>query len=89
MLTKWQAQRDELVLALAGVRSVLHEVRAETQRAAAQHERMATWLVERDDQAAAWMERRTAAVQRQLLAELDTTFQALENAVSAVVDLDP
>ncbi len=89
MLTKWQAQRDELALTLAGVRSALLGVRGEAQRAAARHERMAAWYAEHGDEAAAWMERRTAAVQRQLLADLDAAFQALETAVSAMLELDP
>ena len=89
MLTKDQAQRDEFVLTLAGVRSTLQGVRVETRRAADRHEQMATWYAEHGDEAAAWMERRTAEVQRHLLAELHGAFQALEKAASAVLELDP
>jgi hypothetical protein len=89
MLTRWQAEHDELVLTLARVRSALHDVRVEAQRTTAQHERMAAWYAQQGDEAAAWIGRRTAAEQQQRLADLDTAFKALEDAVSAVLDLDP
>jgi TPP-dependent trihydroxycyclohexane-1,2-dione (THcHDO) dehydratase len=89
MQTKWQTQRDELVLTLARVRSALQGVQAEAQRAADRHERMAAWYAQQGDETAAWMERRTAEVQRQVLVELNGAFQGLETAVSAVSDLDP
>jgi hypothetical protein len=89
MLTSWQAQQDEIILTLAGVRAALHGVRVEIQRTAAQHEQLADWYVKQGDEAAAWVERRAAAVQRQRLADLNAAFQALEEAVSAAIDLDP
>jgi hypothetical protein len=67
----------------------MDDLRVKTQQTAAQHERMAVWYTEDGDQAAAQMERRTAAVQRQLLADLDAAFEALEAAVSAALELDP
>jgi hypothetical protein len=70
-------------------RSALDDLRVETRQSAAEHERMAAWHVGRGDQVAAQMERRTAAVQRQLLADLDAAFEALEAAVSAALELDP
>jgi hypothetical protein len=88
MLTRGQAEPDEVIRTLARARSALGDLRAETQRTAAEHERMAAWYAERGDQAYAQMERRTAAVQRQLLADLDAAFEALEAAVSAVLELD-
>jgi hypothetical protein len=50
---------------------------------------MAAWYTEHDDQAAARLERRTAAAQRQLLADIDAAFGALEAAVYAALELDP
>jgi hypothetical protein len=67
----------------------MDDLRVETQQTAAQHERMAAWYTEHDDQAAARMESRTAAVQRQLLADIDAAFEALEAAVYAALELDP
>jgi hypothetical protein len=89
MLTKGQAEPDEVTRTLARARSAMGDLRVETQRTAAHHERMAAWHTEHGDQAAARMERRTAAVQRQLLADLDAAFEALEAAVSAAFELDP
>ncbi len=57
---------------------------------AAEHERMAAWYAEHDDETAARMERSTAMSQRQPLADLDAAFQALQGAMSAALDqLDP
>jgi hypothetical protein len=89
MLTKGQPEPDEVTRTLARARSALDSLRVETQQTAAEHERMAAWHAECGDQAAAQTERRTAAVQRQLLADLDAAFEALEAAVSAVIGLDP
>jgi hypothetical protein len=49
---------------------------------------MAAWYAEHNDQAYAQMERHTAAVQQQLLADLDAAFEALEATVSALLELD-
>jgi hypothetical protein len=90
MLTSWQAPKDEFVVTLGRVRSVLRDLRAETQQTAAEHERMAAWYAPHGDEPAARVERRTAASQRQLLADLAAAFQALEGTVSAALDqLDP
>jgi hypothetical protein len=89
MLTKGQPEPDEVTRILARARSALDGLRVETQQTAAQHERMAALHVEHGDQAAAQMERRTAAVQRQLLTDLDAAFEALQAAVSAAIELDP
>ena len=80
---------DEVTRTLARARSAMDDLRVETQQTAAQHERMAAWYTEHDDQAAARMESRTAAVQRQLLADIDAAFEALEAAVYAALELDP
>ena len=84
-----QAMEAKIARILARVRSALHDVRVETQRTAAEHEQTAAWYAEQGDEAAAWMERRTATVQRQRLADLDAALEALEDAVSAALDLDP
>jgi len=84
-----QAQPDEVTRILARARSALDDFRAETQAIAAQHEQMAAWYAEHGDQAAARLERRTATVQQQLLAELDAAFDAMEAAVYAALELDP
>jgi hypothetical protein len=89
MLAAWQAQQKEVVLTLARVRSAMRDVRVELQRAVAEHERMAVWYAEHGNEDAAWVERRTAEVQRQRLAEMDAAFHGLEDAVSAAVELDP
>jgi hypothetical protein len=89
MLTKGQAEPNEVKQTLARVRSAMDDLRVETQRTAAQHERMAAWYTEHGDQALAEMERHTAAVQRHLLADLDAGFQALEDAVSTALEQDP
>ena len=89
MLTKGQAEPDEVKQTLARVRSAMDDLRVETQRTAAQHERMAAWYTEHGDQAVAEMERHTAAVQRHLLTDLDAGLEALEVAVSAALELDP
>jgi hypothetical protein len=89
MLTKGHAKPDEVKQTLARVRSAMDDLRIETQRTAAQHERMAAWYTEHSDQALAEMERHTAAVQRHLLADLDAGFEALEVAVSAALELNP
>jgi ABC-type nitrate/sulfonate/bicarbonate transport system substrate-binding protein len=88
MLMQGQAQPDEVTRILARARSALDDFRAETQAIAAQHEQMAAWYAEHGDQAYAQMERHTAAVQQQLLADLDAAFEALEAAVSAVLEAD-
>ncbi len=74
--------------ALARVRPVLGEVRVQAERTATEHEQMAAWYTRHGDHAAAGVERRAAAVQRQRLADLDAAFQALEEAVSAALNLD-
>jgi hypothetical protein len=74
--------------ALARVRPVLSEVRVHAERTATEHEQMAAWYAKHGDHATAVMERRAAAVHRQRLADLDAAFQALENAVSAALNLD-
>lgn len=71
--------------ALTRVRLVLEEVRLETRRTAAENEAMAARYAERGDQAAARMEWAAAAARRQRLADLDTAFEALEQALSATV----
>ncbi len=50
---------------------------------------MAAWYTEHDDQAAARLGRRTAAAQRQLLADIVAAFGALEAGVYAALELDP
>jgi uncharacterized alpha-E superfamily protein len=90
MLTNWQAHKDAVVVTLGRVGSALHELRAETQRTAAEHERMAAWYAQHGDEPAARMQRRTAASQHQLLADLDAAFHALQDTMSAALDqLDP
>jgi hypothetical protein len=88
MLTKGQAEPGEVARTLARARSALDDLRVETQRTAAQHERMAAWYAGHGGQADAEVERHTAAVQQQLLADLAAAFQALEAAVSAALELD-
>jgi hypothetical protein len=89
MLTKGQAEPGEVARTLARARSALDDLRVETQRTAAQHERMAAWYAEHGDQADAEMERHMAAVQQQqLLADLDAAFEALEAAVCAALEPD-
>jgi hypothetical protein len=88
MLTTGQAEPDEVARTLARARSALDDLRVETQRTAAQHERMAAWYAEQGKQADAELERHTAAVQQHLLADLATAFEALEAAVSAALELD-
>lgn len=83
-----QTVKDQLLPALARLRPVLGEVCAQAQRTATEHEQMAAWHAKRGDHAAAGMERRAAAVQRQRLADLEAAFQALERAVSAALALD-
>lgn len=89
MLTKGPAEPDEITRTLARARSAMDDLRVETQRTAAEHERMAARYAEQGDIATARMEHRTTAVQRQLLTDLDAAFEALEAAVSAVLELDP
>jgi hypothetical protein len=86
MLMSWQAHKDGFAVNLGRVRSALRDLRAETQRTAAEHERMAAWYAERGDEPAARLERRTAASQRQLLADLAAAFQSLEGTVAAALD---
>jgi hypothetical protein len=81
--------QDQIRRALGLVRSALQEVRVESQRTAAEHDRLAAWYAKHHDQAAAWMERRAATMQRLRLADLDAALQALEEAVSATLDQDP
>jgi hypothetical protein len=90
MLTKEQPEPDEVRRTLARARSALDDLRVETQQTAAEHERMAAWYAGHGDEPAARVERRTAASQRQLLADLAAAFQALEGTVSAALDqFDP
>jgi hypothetical protein len=84
-----QAGPEEVARTLARARSALDDFRAETQRLAAEHARLAARYTQRGDQAAARLERRTAVVQHQLLADLEAAFDALQAAVSAVLALDP
>jgi phage terminase Nu1 subunit (DNA packaging protein) len=83
-----QTVQDQILPALARLRPVLSEVRVQTERTATEHEQMAAWYAKHGNHAAAGMERRAAAVQRQRLADLDAAFQALEEAVSAALNLD-
>lgn len=83
-----QTVEDQIMPALARVRPVLGEVRVQAERTATEHEQMAAWYTRHGDHAAAGVERRAAAVQRQRLADLDAAFQALEEAVSAALNLD-
>jgi hypothetical protein len=83
-----QTVEDQILPALARVRPVLGEVCVQAERTATEHEQMAAWYAKHGDHAAAGMERRAAAVQRQRLADLDAAFQALEEAVSAALNLD-
>ncbi len=80
--------QDQIRQALGLVRSALQEVRVQIQRTAVEHDRMAAWYAKHHDQAAAWMERRSATMQRQRLADLDAALQALEEAVSDAFDQD-
>jgi small-conductance mechanosensitive channel len=89
MLMRSEAMEAEIARVLADVRSALHDVRVATQRTAAEHEQMAAWYADHGDEGAAWTERRTATAQRQRLADLDAALDALEDAVSAALDLDP
>jgi len=84
-----QAQPDQVTRTLARARSALDAFRGETQRLAAQHERLAVRYAQHGDQAAAQLERRTAALQPQLLAELDAAFEAMQGAVYAALELGP
>lgn len=77
MLMQGQAQPDEVTRTLAHARSALDDFRAETQAMAAQHERLAAQYTQHGDQAAARLERRTAAVRHQLPADLDAAFKRL------------
>src|SRR6266516_1228426 len=58
MLTSARAMADKSAPTLARVRSAPHDVRVQTQRTAAEHERIAAWYAEHADEAAAWMQRR-------------------------------
>jgi hypothetical protein len=89
MPTSARAMADNSARTLAHVRSASHDVRVQTQPTAAEHERIAAWYAEHADEAAAWMQRRAATVQRQRLADVDAARQALEDAASAALDLDP
>jgi hypothetical protein len=83
-----QTVKDQILPALARLRPVLGEVCVQAERTATEHQQMAAWYAKRGDHAAAGMERRAAAVHRQRLADLDAAFQALEEAVSAALNLD-
>jgi hypothetical protein len=84
-----QAVQDQIMPALARVRSALDDVRGETQQTAAEHELMAAWHARRGEVDAERMEHRAGAVQQQRLADLDAAFEALDRAVFAALDLDP
>ena len=81
-------EQEQTLRTLGGVRSALQEFRLATQGAMAEHERLAGRYARQGDRAAAWMERRAAAVQRQRLADVDAALDSLEAAVSAALDLD-
>ncbi len=80
--------QDQIRQALELVRSALQEVRVQIQRTAAEHDQMAAWYAKHHNQAAAWMERRAAAMQRGRLDDLDAALQALEEAVAGALDQD-
>ena len=82
-----QAMADEIIPALTRLRFVLEEIRLETLQTAADHEHLAAWYAKHRDLAAAHMERTTAAARRQRLADLDAAFEALEQALSAALEL--
>ena len=80
--------QDQIREALELVRSALQETLVQIQRTAAEHDRTAAWYATHHDQAAAWMERRGAAMQRGRLDDLDAALQALEEAVAGALDQD-
>jgi uncharacterized membrane protein YqiK len=84
-----KAVREQILPALARVRSILDEVSVEAQRTATEHDLLAAWHAKRGDANAARLERQAAAVHQLRLADLDAAFDALDRAAFAALDLDP
>lgn len=89
MTVRSQAAADQILSALARVRSILDEVSAQIQRTATAHERLAAWHARRGETDAVRSERQAAAVQQLRLADLDAAFDALDKAAFAALDLAP
>src|SRR6266498_1917307 len=88
MLTRWQAEQTRSHgPSLAPDRRWTTSVSRPNKRPPSMG--MAAWYTEHDDQAAARLGRRTAAAQRQLLADIVAAFGALEAGVYAALELDP
>jgi len=84
-----KAVQEQIMPALARVRSILDEVGVQAQRTATEHELMAAWHVKQGEVDAARAERLAAEVHHQRLADLDVAFDALDRAAFAALDLDP
>jgi hypothetical protein len=89
MTVRSQAAQEQILPALARVRSILDEVSVETRRTATEHDRLAAWHAKRGEANAARGERQAAVVHRLRLVDLDAAFDALDKAAFAALDLDP
>jgi hypothetical protein len=87
-MAKSQAVGDQIMPALARVRSILDDLVAQLQETATEIERTATRHAQRGDIDAARIERRSATVLERRLESLDAAFQALDNAAFAALDLE-
>jgi hypothetical protein len=89
MTVRSRAASEQILPALARVRSILDEVTAQARRAATEHDQLAAWYAKRGEPNAAQVERQAAAVHRLRLADLDAAFDALDKAAFATLDLEP